>query len=107
MNKTFQQHALIQNLKDHPQRAKDMKLLANAYFDNLDRGNCEYGGWGLNNKRPFGSSFVERDIAKILGWDEDEFIDDNGDMIPEKEAYLHKLYDDLGPYLQIKWFKLK
>jgi hypothetical protein len=96
---------LIKILKENPGREKDLKLLANAFFNNLDRYNCEYGGWGVDDKRPFGNSFVEGDIAEIIGLelvDEDDDSEEHEDQI----RYLNSLYDDLGPYLKYKWEKL-
>jgi hypothetical protein len=37
---------------------EDLMKLANAFFDNLQINNCEFGGIGLNYKRPFGNSNV-------------------------------------------------
>lgn len=41
---------------------KDMLKLEKAFFANLQRDDCEYGGIGINCKRPFGNSDVEGDI---------------------------------------------
>lgn len=88
------------NYKDR-NRDKDMANLADAFYDNLQReAYCEYGGWGLDDKRPFGSSYVLGDIAEIIGL---QLPDEEGTARYEAEVYCHGLYDDLGAYLKMKW----
>lgn len=43
-----------------------IKLLRNMYVGWDD---CEFGAPAIDCKRPYGNSFVEGDIAKILEWD--------------------------------------
>lgn len=45
----------------------DLQVLANAFFQNLMVSNYEYGGIGVDSKRPFGNSDVEYDILEMLG----------------------------------------
>ncbi len=88
-------------------RDHDMRELADAFYDNLEREqHCEYGGWGLDDKRPFGNSWVVGDIAEIIGLKlmpdmEDE--DEEREAYAKAEDYCHGLYDDLGAYLKMKW----
>ena len=78
----------------------DLMLLADAFFENLEREEyCEYGGWGLDDKRPFGNSDVERDILEIIG----VFGPGYDEMTPEAEEYAAHLYDDLGSFLKKCW----
>lgn len=42
-----------------------LKLLREAYLDWSD---VEYGAPSIDPKRPYGNSFVERDVAEILEW---------------------------------------
>lgn len=98
---------LLASFKDNPTRLKHMEWLADQFFDCLQRDNCEYGGWGLNSKRPFGNSSVELDIAEILGFEINDVLDENGDLKDEFANYLNSLYDDLGVFLRYKWLEFK
>jgi hypothetical protein len=86
-----------------------MMLLAHAFFKNLTRDNCEYGGWGVDSKRPFGNSDVEGDVLEIIGLEPkrcphcDEPLDD--DKGGDPRAYAAGLYSDLGPFLTQTWQK--
>jgi hypothetical protein len=80
--------------------AKDMEKLATAFFDNLQLDNNEYGGIGVDCKRPFGNSDVEGDILEIIGarpegeersWSENQ------------RAYAAALYRCLIPHLKRKY----
>ena len=77
----------------------DLSKLANAFFQNLERDNCEYGGWGLDDKRPFGNSDVATDILEIIGWDPvaDDYYSET------QQEYAHSLYDKLADYLKDTW----
>lgn len=79
-------------------RNEDLAKLADAFFENLERNSIEYGGWGLDGKRPFGNSYVEGDILEIIGWEPigDEYTQD-------QEEYASDLYGDLGEYLRQQW----
>ncbi len=82
-------------------RDHDMRELADAFYDNLVRETrCEYGGWGLDDKRPFGNSTVWIDIAEIIGLPVPEDDEAESEAI---EFYCNQLYDDLGEYLKMKW----
>lgn len=86
----------------------DLKKLADAFFDNIEfNGSWEYGSVGVDGKRPFGNSFVDGDILKIIQW-EPENIDE--DDYPEYSRtqikYASELYTKkLVPYLKTQWKK--
>lgn len=82
---------------------QDLRKLASAFYENLTIVNIEYGGIGLDPKRPFGNSSVEADILGIIGWDEEG--DDGCDTCYTREQryYARSLYyDHLIPYLRGK-----
>ena len=83
-------------------RTEDLDKLADAFFENLERGDCEYGGWGLDDKRPFGNSSVGLDILELLGWETD-----SDEEYDEAEDYAHAIYDDLGDHLRARWKALR
>jgi len=96
----------VEKLKDSilkdPKRGKHLDILAQSFFDNLERGNCEYGGWGHDDKRPYGNSYVAGDIAEMIGLELCDYETDK-DLMEEQERYCNSLYDDLGPYMKYKW----
>ncbi len=77
---------------------KDAFELADHFFLNLERGDCEYGGWGLDDKRPFGNSYVVGDIMEILGIDP---------SVSGGDDYAHALYDALGGFLLAEWMNFR
>jgi len=84
-------------LKPNPE---DMMKLEKAFFDNLIRSNIEYGGIGLDPKRPFGNSDVEGDILEIIGAKQ-EGDDGSGPCWSSKQiAYAAWMYDNLIEWLQ-------
>lgn len=96
---------ILEDLNSDPDRQIHMDLLADEFFNALQFDDCEFGGWGLDCKRPFGNSSVEPDLAEIIGWDRESIWEntDNGDLDEDKCDYLRELYYDLGPYLKYKW----
>lgn len=88
-------------------KVDDLGKLASAFYENLTIFKSEFGGIGLNPKRPFGNSYVEADILEIIGWEpegRDEEEDEDCYTFKQKE-YVRSLYfDDLIPYLKSKWF---
>ena len=91
---------MLESFKHDPQRQVHMRLLADAFFENLQRDDVEFGGWGVDSKRPFGNSYVEGDLAEIVGVELPEYkTEDYEDMC----VYLRSLYADLGTYLKYRW----
>lgn len=87
-------------------READLDKLADAFFENLEREDrCEYGGWGLDDKRPFGNSYVAGDILELIGWEPEGEWPDSGrtDYSRAQQDYAHGLYDDLGDHLRRRW----
>jgi hypothetical protein len=85
----------------------DMLTLEVAFFQNLTRDNCEYGGIGLDSKRPFGNSFVEGDILEMLNATK---TGDNGDGPCWSSAqldYATRMYDSLVPFLHSRHLTTK
>lgn len=72
----------------------DLRKLAQAFIDNLQIDDCEYGGIGLDSKRPFGNSDVEGDILHIIGAELEE--DDDGDPAwsDDQRDYARSLYHE-------------
>jgi hypothetical protein len=90
-------------------REEDLLKLADYYIENLERSDCEYGGWGLDDKRPFGSSgapWIAQDIARIIGIDLN-YIEEESEEQEQMFDYCHSLYDELGDFLRKKWKELR
>lgn len=91
---------------------EDLQKLANAFFENLTIVRIEYGGIGLNPKRPFGNSNVEEDILEIIEceMESNSTIENKEDWGPcysgEQIDYARNLYHNmLIPYLQSKYLR--
>lgn len=81
----------------------DMLKLEKAFFQNLQRDNCEYGAIGVDCKRPFGNSDVEGDILALIGA-EPEGDDGESECWSRKQrAYAATMYDGLIGWLQGKY----
>lgn len=84
-------------------KEEHLKLLAIAFFDNLEYMDaCEYGSIGLDFKRPFGSSYVQGDILEICKVEPE--MPEDGEMYysKEQEEYADELYQELPQYLKDK-----
>lgn len=81
----------------------DMAKLATAFFDNLQKDDCEYGAIGVDCKRPFGNSDVEGDILELLGAKPEGDDGDAECWSRAQREYAAGLYDNLIPYLQGKY----
>lgn len=84
-------------------KAADMLIVERAFFDNLQRDNCEYGAIGVDCKRPFGNSDVESDILELLNTKPEG---DNGEdecWSRAQRSYAASLYDGLIDHLQVKY----
>lgn len=71
-----------------------LNLLSRMYIGWED---CEYGAPAVDCKRPYGNSYVDGDIAEILGIspdDDDEFSD-------EQSAFFRKTHEEMQDILQI------
>ena len=77
-------------------KREHIKLLRNMYVGWDD---CEFGAPEIDPKRPYGNSFVEGDIAEILGLKLTG--DENGDYDEEELAYLQRLHSETQTALQI------
>ena len=81
----------------------DMLKLEKAFFQNLQRDNCEYGAVGVDCKRPFGNSDVEGDILEIIGA---RLEGDDGESecwSSKQREYAAAMYDGLISWLQGKY----
>jgi hypothetical protein len=85
----------------------DLMKLADAFFKYLTYEDCEFGGWGLDCKRPFGNSSVYPDIWKIIGMEvptcEHCGEPSKRDWEEKAKDYAYLLYKDLGEFLKAKW----
>ena len=81
-------------------RVHDLWILADAFFDSLQRDNVEYGGWGLDSKRPFGNRGVEGDILEMIGWEPEGNDGEVECFASFQRQYAAKFYDDLGNFLE-------
>ena len=85
----------------------DLEKLSKAFFANLKIDLCEFGGIGLDSKRPFGNNSGQSvdAILKIIGWEpEGDEGDDYSSYSSNQNHYAKELYfDELIPYLQRKF----
>jgi hypothetical protein len=58
---------------------------------------CEYGAPSIDCKRPYGNSYVERDIAAILGWPHDRAAG----LTDIQESRARELHEQTETVLQI------
>lgn len=89
---------------DNRDEQKDLAILERAFFDELLITQCEFGGIGLDCKRPFGNSSVESDMLELIGW-EMEGDDGDGSCYSSKQnEYVYNLYHEkLIPFLQSRY----
>ena len=76
-------------------KQEHLNILAKYYLTNLIYLPIEYGCWGLDPKRPFGNSSVERDILELL-----DIIKWNEEYSEKQREYAANLYQELGDYLK-------
>lgn len=85
-------------------KEEHLTLLSAGFFE-FD-GSCEFGSVGLDCKRPFGNSDVIGDMAKILGYKQNE----DGKVPEKQEDEMIRLYQELGTAMNVifstKSFKL-
>jgi len=93
-------------MANHIERDKeaDLEKLSKAFFANLRIDNCDFGGIGLDSKRPFGYSHgILDDILNIIGWKPEGDKPEGEDRCysSHQEDYAEKLYHQhLIPYLR-------
>ena len=86
---------------DQRDKDSDVRKLARAFFDALRIDDVEFGGIGLDPKRPFGNSYAEGDILEIIGWEPEEPEDDYMVYSERQEDYAYELYHEhLIPFLK-------
>jgi len=85
-------------------KKEDLTKLAHAFYKNLEITPWEFGGIGLNPKRPFGNSDVPGDMLKIIGCKK-EGRDEEGPCYTDRQIqYVIDLYrKDLVPFLRKNW----
>lgn len=94
-------HILYQEIRDIE---NDLKILADAFFNSLSISDCEYGAIGLDCKRPFGNSDVDRDILEMIGAKPDGADGYDDEFSDEQRDYARSLYHvKLIPFLRKKW----
>ena len=87
---------------------QDLKVLADAFFDQLDWLPWEYGAPGLDPKRPFGNSDVEGDVLELLGCSPEGDDGDSACWSSKQRAYAEMLFrEKLIPYLREHWERTK
>lgn len=94
------------NSLTHRDRNADLLKLADAFFENLERGRGEYGGWGQDDKRPFGNSDTDYDIAEIIGLTLPDYDTEYDSYIVHTD-YCRELYSNLGDFLKTTWKQLR
>jgi hypothetical protein len=57
---------------------------------------CEYGAPAIDCKRPYGNSYVEKDVAQILSWP----VTDDG-LLRVQEGRARQLHEETEVVLQI------
>lgn len=86
-------------------KKRDLNKLEKAFFDHLRYDDIEYGGLGIDPKRPFGNSDVEGDILEDILEEKPAGDDGYGDYCwsTAQREYARKLYFALGDYLREKY----
>lgn len=89
-------------------KSVDTHTLAGVFFESLQIDDCEYGGIGLDSKRPFGNSDVDADILEIIGAVPEDDDGDDKCWSSEQRDYARSLYhEELIPYLREVWQEFK
>lgn len=89
-------------------KKEDLTKLAHAFYKNLEITPWEFGGIGLDPKRPFGNSNVPEDLLRIIGWKK-EGRDEEGLCYTDKQIeYVIGLYrKELIPFLRKNWLMIE
>lgn len=97
----------IADLLNSRDREADLDRLATDFIKNLGRADTEYGSWGQDPKRPFGSSSgIHLDILKVAAPELRTLYQQEATSSEMEEAienYAHDLYDDLQAHLEKRW----
>lgn len=82
------------NMQTFEIKEDHLKLLQKfyVYWDS-----CEYGAPAVDCKRPYGNSYVEHDIANILGWK----LNEDEELTEEQEGLARILHRETQTALQI------
>lgn len=89
-------------------RDEDIHRLTRAWIDNLEWEDCEYGGWVVDPKRPFGNSGedqIAEDILDIIGLKlKTQTCPHCREELPSDEAeqakkYAHELFREIPAFL--------
>lgn len=67
-----------------------LKLIDKMYVGWSD---AEYGAPEINPKKPYGNSYVEGDIADILGWEGEVDDSDDGSSMTLSESQVDRAYE--------------
>ncbi len=84
-------------------KKEDMEKLEKAFFNNLRKDNCEYGGIGIDCKRPFGNSDVEGDILELIDATPEGDDGDAECYSSNQRKYAAAMYEGLIGWLQSKY----
>lgn len=87
---------------------KDLETLADAFFSSLIISQYEYGGIGVDPKRPFGNSDVEGDMLELLACEPEGDDGDGPCWSSMQRGYVTDLYQGkLIPFLRAQWLARK
>ena len=77
MDENMQLFESLRELTEFTVTEDHLKLLRHVWVDYWDPGEG-YGAAGINSKKPYGNSYVERDIAEIVGAPDEDWIYEDG-----------------------------
>ena len=72
----------------------NLDAMIGHFIDHMERQGCEYGGWGLDDKRPFGNSDATGDICELLGLNPEH---------DENRKYADTVYTELRVHMRKRW----
>lgn len=82
------------------QKAEHLRLLANAFYQNMNERYDECDGLGLAGKRPFGNSGYYADVLEIIEVQPEDLENGHKVWSDSQTDYGYDLLDNqLGPYL--------
>ena len=77
MGENWQLFESLRGLTEFMVTEDHLKLLRRVYVDAWDPGEG-YGAAGINPKKPYGNSYVERDIAEIVDAPDEDWLYERG-----------------------------